>query len=104
MSRCRAFLRATPRLRVGVQARCEVDAAAATAAATELADTYLEGSQKNPLEATGELVRLTLRALRRSLSLRRLNPGFIFGALLRKWRSVRGKSSDVAPQPIATPA
>jgi len=86
------------------KARCEVDAAAATAAATELADTYLEGSQKNPLEATGELVLLTLRALRRSLSLRRLNPGFIFGALLRKWRSVRGKSSDVAPQPIATPA
>ena len=47
------------------KARCEVDAAAATAAATSLAETTPTGRpERDPITATVELVRLTLKNAR----------------------------------------
>lgn len=48
------------------KARCEVDANAATAAATELSGE--KGIERNPFSATGELVRLTIKAARSALA------------------------------------
>ena len=45
------------------KARCEVDAEAATASATQLAETDAGLQENNPIRATAELVRLTVRTL-----------------------------------------
>ena len=72
------------------KARCEVDAAAATAAAAEIASSKTDTTSlpRNPLRATGELVRLTFRGTLGSQgsvrgSVRRLSP--------RKWLRKLGK-------------
>ena len=59
---CHATQRSTWRIAHTAQARCEVDAEAATAAANELSRTD-RADEINPLESTFELIRLSNRAL-----------------------------------------
>ena len=48
------------------KARCEVDATAATAAATQLAS--VKGQERDPFRATAELIQLTIKAVRTSMT------------------------------------
>lgn len=67
------------------KARCEVDAEAATAAATQLAETDAGVRERNPIRATAELVRLTVRGVV-SDGRRRLTPKELLRNLLNGFR------------------
>ena len=81
------------------KARCEVDAEAATAAATALAETDEGTSRNNPIRATIDLVRLTVRGI--VLDARR-RPSYVVRWVVNSFRKLIGLPPRYKEGPIAT--
>ena len=77
------------------KARCEVDAEAATAAATQLAETSAD--RTNPLKATVELVRLTITALFQQPIVKKVLYPIYSPLLLIKWLLDKTRGKDDSP-------